>query len=94
VSATTLESSNESTTSALATTASSNTSASDNEIPILPVWISQVAALTVVGTILLLTMCGCAVCCCVRVVWPNVKCRARRGQAQVDKSLPLSYYAL
>ena len=71
----------------LAPTTLANTSADDDDLdlPILPVWISQLAALTVVGTILLLAMCGYATWYCVRVVCQrNARCRVRRRQ---DKSL-------
>lgn len=71
----------------LAPTTLANTSADDDDLdlPLLPVWISQLSALTVMGTILLLAMCGCATWCCVRVVCQrNVRYRIRRRQ---DKSL-------
>ena len=71
----------------LAPTTLANTSADDDDLdlPLLPVWISQLSALTVMGTILLLAMCGCATWCCVRVVCQrNVRYRVRRRQ---DKSL-------
>ena len=85
------------TLAATATLASSNTSASENEttmategITILSARISQVAIATVVGTILLLAVCGCAVWCCV-CIWRNVKYgRARRGHQAKDEE----FYAL
>ena len=85
------------TLAATATLASSNTSASENEttmategITILSARISQVAIATVVVTILLLAVCGCAVWCCV-CIWRNVKYgRARRGHQAKDEE----FYAL
>ena len=71
----------------LAPTTLANTSIDDDDLdlPLLPVWISQLSALTVMGTILLLAMCGCATWCCVRVVCQrNVRYRIRRRR---DKSL-------